>query len=167
MRQLCGGVIVGFCLLSFGVAASTIEKTFSPEVTIYKTAPSDTIEIKANRFDFIALYSVLLQRFKPLDIPFVVRSVQGAPLTYDVTLRVSQHYCRINNVDTELSGVTTTLDGVPFPLFGSGLEGDGGRKVTGKSESKHVMRVSFPELQQTDEEQGCFGTFVIMAEVEV
>ena len=168
MSQLYGIVIKGLCfsLLSFGVAANTIEKTFYPEVTIFKTAPSDTIEIKAERFDFLTTYSVSLQRFKPLDIPFVVRSVQGTALTYDMTLRISQHYCRTNNVDTELSGVTTTLNGLSFPLFGSRLPGAGGVKVTGKAESKHVMRVSFPEFQQTDKDQACFGTFVLMAEVE-
>ena len=153
-------------LLSFGVLASIIESSFFPQVTIVKNAPSDTIEIKAKQTDFVALYMDSIGTFKPFDIPFTVRSVDGSILKYAIKLQSSQHYCRNEGgVDNALLNVvSTTLDGKAFPPFDSGLPGSEGLSISGKK-SEHVMHVLFSSIPQQSVTQICYGTFVLIAEV--
>jgi hypothetical protein len=171
-------IVMGFSMLRFfsvfcfyffsgAVLAIVIEKPFSPQVTIIKNAPSDTIEIKTNQTDFVALYSASRGSFLPFNVPFAVRSVRGTALDYRIKLQASQHYCRNEGqADTVLSGVVSTaLDGDAFPPVDSGLPGSEGVLVSGSIESEHVMRVMFSSLPQKDVAQECYGTFILIAEV--
>lgn len=153
--------------LSFGVLAAVIEQSFYPQVSIIKNLHSDTIEIKTNQSEFIALYSVFLGSFQPFKIHFTVRSVGELALDYRIKLQESQHYCRNEGeVDVVLSGVvSTTLDGLVFSTIDSGSPGSEGLLVSGSTESSHDLQVLFSSLPQKQITQECYGTFILIAEV--
>ena len=168
MLRLFFVLIQGFCFyfLSVGAFATVIETPFYPQVTILKNAPSDTIEIKAKQTNFVTLYSPSAGSFRPFDVPFTVRSVNGTALNYLIKLQSSQHYCRNKGGSDKalLNVVSTTLDGDAFSPFDSGLPGHEGLPVTG-AESEHVMRVMFSSIPQQSVAQECYGTFILIAEV--
>ncbi len=144
---------------SVSVFATTIEKTFQPQTTIIKNASSDALKITVERSDFIAVYSSSLNTFRSVDMPFTVQSINGTPLDYTITLQTSQHYCQEDGQSaTSLLGVLTTVNNTPFTVGGAGVV------VRNSIESDHVMRVSFPSIPQKGASQGCYGTFVVIAE---
>ncbi|WP_394230856.1 hypothetical protein [Shewanella colwelliana] len=155
MRFIC----LCFCLFAGSSLAAVVEKTFNPQVTIVKNTPSDSLRITIEQSDFISTYSLSLETFQPINIPFTVHSINDTPLDYTIKLQDSQHHCREDGqTERALSGVRTTLDGVEFAVKGEGVE------VSDSKESAHLMYVEFPKVSQIEVEQACYGTFIVIAE---
>lgn len=151
-----------FFVFSASAFATIIEKTFQPQTTIIKNAPSDALKITVNKSDFTALYSPSLNTFRSVDMPFTVESINGTSLDYTIALQTSQHYCQEEGLSaTSLPGVSTTLNNTPFTVGGAGVV------VLNSIESDHVMHVAFPSIPQKGASQVCYGTFVVIAEEKI
>lgn len=162
-------LIGSFCSYSGFIQASVIEHTFLPHVTIFKSSPSDTLEIIASKTDFIAQYDVSKQTFKPITIPFEVKSKKGNPINYRLTLPLSQHFCE--DVETSevssLSALQFWLDGQPFAPTESSLPGNSGYLFENQVRNDHAIRIQYPIHPQKNVEQRCYGTLGIQAEIEL
>ncbi|GEM77635.1 hypothetical protein [Vibrio sagamiensis] len=151
-------------LLVFSASAFAIiiEKTFQPQTTIIKNAPSDALKITVKKPDFTALYATSLNTFRSVDMPFTVESINGTSLNYIIVLQTSQHYCQEEGQSaTSLLGVSTTLNNMLFTVKSPGIE------VHNSIKSDHIMHVEFPPIPQKAASQVCYGTFVVIAEEEM
>ena len=164
-KTLCYGVCFYWISLSAFVFASELQPLeFTPQVTVHKgSSGGGGLEITAKNTEFVALYSSSLNTFKPLAIPFTVRTLDGNNHNYTIKLQDSQHYCQVKGDEAEsLSGVGISLDGTPLPS-GSGSVGF---PVLNKKESKHNMRVEFPLIEVVGNEKSCYGTLILIAEID-
>ena len=152
-------------LISSSVFASELQPLeFTPQVTVHQgSSGGGGLEITAEKTEFVALYSSSLNTFKPLAIPFTVRTLDGANQNYTIKLQDSQHYCQVKGDEAEsLSGVGVSLDGTTLPS-GSGAVGF---PVLNKKESKHNMRVEFPFIEVVGNQKNCYGTLILIAEID-
>ncbi|KJF92313.1 hypothetical protein CTN03_21905 [Photobacterium angustum] len=150
--------------------ASSLQYTFNPQVTIFKKSHSNVIEIDAKKVNFSIPYNSEKQAFHPLDIPFVVRAVKGKPITYNLTLQVSEHYCIDNGKNKSLNhSVSTLLDGKSFPHVNSGEDGSNGLLIENKVEQSHKLSLIFDNgsLPQLSKQQSCYGLLGINAGIEL
>ena len=122
------------------------------------------IEIIGKR-DYVSSYDTKSQTFKPLHIDFEVKSRSGDNVNYSLTLPVSQHYCINSTGESEaLNGLSFTLDGQPFAPKDSDEAGHDGQTFTG-SDDQHHLEVRYPTLPQTGNNQQCYGTLGLSAEM--
>lgn len=164
ITSLCHGIFSYWVLLSATVVASELQPLeFTPQITVHKgSSGGGGLEIIAKNTEFVALYSSSLNTFKSLVIPFTVRSTDGMNQNYTIKLQDSQHYCKIKGEQAEpLTGVGISLDGTSLP---SG-SGSGGFPVIDENESKHDMRVAFPVIEIEGNQKSCYGTLILIAEI--
>ncbi|MGR5227274.1 hypothetical protein ACPV30_02000 [Photobacterium damselae] len=162
-------IIIGsFSTYSGLIQASVIEHTFSPNVTIFKSS-SDALEITAPKTDFIAQYDVSKQTFKPITIPFEVKSKKGSPINYRLILPLSQHFCEdtITSDVSPLAALQFWLDGQPFAPTTSSLPGNNGYLFENQVRNDHTILIQYPIHPQKNTEQRCYGTLGIQAEIEL
>lgn len=164
-KILCYGVCFYWISLSASAFASELRPLeFTPEVMVHKgSSGGGGLEITAENTEFVALYSSSLNTFKPLAIPFIVRTLDGQNHNYTIKLQDSQHYCQVKGDEVEsLSGVGISLDGTPL----SSGSGSVGFPVLNKKESKHNMRVEFPLIEVVGNEKNCYGTLILIAGID-
>ncbi len=154
-------VVVGGVLISNGVWAAVVDKTFEPRVTIFKGTAGEAIEIVADKTDFLASYRPSLETFSSLHIPFRVRSVMGVGINYRMSLALSQHVCWVEGAaqPAPWDGVALSVDGESFTAT---LPVEVLESVVEKS---HVLSVDYPKRPQMDELQSCYGTIGVVAEM--
>ncbi|HIF9335437.1 TPA: hypothetical protein ACX6RM_003751 [Photobacterium damselae] len=162
-------IIGSFSTYSGLIQASVIEHTFSPHVTIFKSSSSDALEIIAPKTDFIAQYDMSKQTFKPITIPFEVKSKKGSPINYRLTLPLSQHFCEdvVTSEVSPLAALQFWLDGQPFAPTTSSLPGNDGYLFENQVRNDHAIRIQYPIHSQKNAEQRCYGTLGIQAEIEL
>ncbi|PSU87542.1 hypothetical protein [Photobacterium kishitanii] len=162
-------IITSLSAYSVLVQAAVIESIFSPQVTIFKSSVSDALEIIAKKNNFIAQYDESKHAFKPISIPFEVRSRKGTPINYRLTLPLSQHFCKntVTKSITPLTGLQFWLDGQPLAPVASSLPGNRGYLFEKQVKNNHIIGIQYPPQPQTNVEQQCYGILGVQAEIEL
>lgn len=149
---LVGGAIS----LSGALSATPLEQVLDVSVNIVVNQTSSELEIVAPETDFLVIYLPKIRRFQNLDIPFSVRSVDGSPHRYTLSLVQLTGQCTPAGEAGKTLSLTATLDGQSFTSTHS---------PTGiaSPEQKHMLNLNFPEVSQTVVTQDCEGAVGLVA----
>ncbi|WP_305816449.1 hypothetical protein [Photobacterium leiognathi] len=136
------------------LSATVISRTFTPNVTIFNNSHSDGLEIVAPQKDFVLLYDSDRQTFHDLKIPFDVVSKKGTVVDYKLSLPIIEGSCILGDdsenivLDIYVNDNKWDGDGLPF----SGVR------------NSHVMTIAYPNLEQKNIDQKCFGIIGVQVE---
>lgn len=156
--------VLAVCLLAMlsGVASATpLARILDVSVDIVVDQASTELEIIAPETDFSVLYQAVHQRFDTLNIPFQVRSVDGSPHNYTLSLAQLSGVCRIKESAANILSLSTKLDGVAFEL------GTPSAVYATESQQKHSLELVFPRVVQISDSQSCDGSIGLIAAVNI
>ncbi|EPN4952619.1 hypothetical protein ACT0HV_000574 [Vibrio diabolicus] len=150
-------------VLFFIAPAEAIEnKLIYVFAEITKDSPSDTIEIEYEQKSYTGKYREENQTFDNIDIPFKVKSPISVNQQYHLTLSQSDHQCDMAPLDvvTELDGHSIQkgdrLDNLDFVDYDSNFRW-----------TRHILRLSFPEIKQTPQGKDCSGNLSLIVGLHI
>lgn len=152
------GVCVIFILLLIvaPIASSApMERIVPVSVNIVTNQHTLDLEIIANKNSFLLTYSIVSQKFLPINIPFKVKSLSGLLVTYNLSLSQLGGRC-----DENTSLVPTAM------LDGADMMVEQLRRFDGVV-NEHVLTLSFPLLPQMDFTLQCEGYVGVVAELVI